>query len=76
MTGIKGRVGKIFSHLLNLPFSVRETVSGSNYLHGEWGSLRTENSLEENSHARQRGRRRKIVREIEISILGLQIVLD
>lgn len=71
MTGIKGRVGKIFSHLLNLPFF------GKLYLDLIiWGSLRTENSLEENSHVRQRGRRRKIVREIEISILGLQIVLD
>lgn len=41
MTGIKGRVGKIFSHLLNLPFSVRETVSGSNYLHGaSYGKLK------------------------------------
>lgn len=41
MTGIKGRVGKIFSHLLNLPFSVRETVSGSNYLRlASYGKLK------------------------------------
>lgn len=75
MTGIKGRVGKIFSHLLNLPFS----VTGKLYLDliiYTANEARFVRKIEENSHARQRGRRRKIVREIEISILGLQIVLD
>lgn len=65
MTGIKGRVGKIFSHLLNLPFS----VTGKLYLDliiytaNEARFVRKIRMLEENSHARQRGRRRKIVGE-------------
>lgn len=60
MTGIKGRVGKIFSHLLNLPFFGKLYLDLIIYTANEARSVR---KIEENSHARQRGRRRKIVGE-------------
>lgn len=62
MTGIKGRVGKIFSHLLNLPFFGKLYLDLIIYTANEARFVRKIRMLEENSHARQRGRR-KIVGE-------------